>query len=100
MKDVLAKVKKEYSRLRLESIRKGYSHSNSQLAVVALRSIHYSELDHNDVESIRHKYTGNTVYYFNMGDAYAETILAYVSYERVTFKIGNWGDLVESGNYH
>lgn len=100
MKDVLTKVKKEYSRLRLESIRKNYRVNNSQLAVLALRSVHHSELDHEDVESIRHKYTGNTVYYLNMGDTYAETILAYVSYERVTFKIGNWGDLVESGNYH
>ena len=101
MKDVLAKVKKEYAELKLKCIREHCYHvSNRELAILALSSVHWSELNHHGVKSIRHKYSGNTVYYLNVGETYAETILAYVSYERVTFKIGNWGDLVESGNYH
>lgn len=33
--------------------------------------------------------------YLNAGDTYAETLL----YVRCQFRIGNWGDIVERGNY-
>lgn len=42
---------------------------------------------------------GSLLLYANTGETYALTILAFVGYDRTLFKIGNWGDLVESGRY-
>lgn len=36
---------------------------------------------------------------YNTGDTYSQTVLAYVGYEKVSFKLGCWGDLIESKKY-
>jgi len=68
-------------------------------------------VDYHDIQSVRNKRTGNVVLYANLGDTYDTTILCYVSDAvnygthpanwkyKIQFRLGSWGDLVESGIY-
>lgn len=81
--------------------------SNGAKLSLALKGI----VDHHGIESVRNKRTGNVVMYANLGDTYDTTVLCYVSnacsYDchpanwkyKVQFRLGSWGDLVESGLY-
>ncbi len=56
-----------------------------------------------DIQSVRNKVTGMRVLYANTGDTYDTTILCYISHGyngyEAQFRLGSWGDLVESGRY-
>lgn len=97
----LKAVKTAYAKHNFRSL------SNGAKFALALEGI----VDHHGIESVRNKRTGNVVMYANLGDTYDTTILCYVSdagnYNRhpanwkykVQFRLGSWGDLVESGLY-
>lgn len=50
---------------------------------------------------IQMRYSLTVVYYANTGETYDTTVLAWhnARTRRTVFKLGSWGDLVESGRY-
>ena len=96
LKQALVLCKDEYRKL----IRSGVHD------LVKRERIVYSVLNNNadlingyDVLSFVNKYTGRCVYCINVGETYERTIMVYVGADRAHFKIGNWGDLIETGKY-
>jgi hypothetical protein len=97
----LQAVKAAYAKHRFRSI------STRAKFALALEGL----VDHHDIQSVRNKRTGNVVMYANLGDTYNTTILCYVSDAcpkmthpanwkyKIQFRLGSWGDLVESGLY-
>jgi hypothetical protein len=92
----------EHRRLR-DAIKRDYQRLNRQVFNpydAMRRALRKNEQAwHFGIELIQSKYSCTTIYYLNTGETYNMTILAYYSKSRVIFKIGNWGDLVDSGRY-
>jgi hypothetical protein len=96
MQEHLKAVKAEYKRLVAAGKNPG------RAAYLALESLN-GPVSHG-TEAIRRSGRLATVFYANMGETYATTILAYVSSdlfgrESARFTLGTWGGLVESGRY-
>lgn len=53
------------------------------------------------MEALNMRYSYTVLYYANTGEAYRTTVLAWhnARTQRTEFRLGNWGDLVESGRY-
>jgi hypothetical protein len=109
MKDHLTKpdlnaIKREYNRLRDAYWKRnrtnpwGYD-DHQRLALKAMKWFIETYNEGYGVEYIERCRDNQINYYVNMGETYATTVIAHCSHSRVTFKLGSWGDLVESGEY-
>lgn len=65
--------------------------------IIALESVP----DTYGIGDVSRKYSCTVVYFANTGETYQTTVLAWHNFntQRTQFRLGNWGDLVESGRY-
>jgi|LakMenEpi03Aug12_release.lakeMendotaPanAssembly.Ray.scaffolds.fasta_scaffold615500_1 hypothetical protein len=91
MEEILKQTKKVYRNTK----RQGLTSYDSMMD--ALESVPNTY----GVESLQMRYSSTILYYANTGETYETTVLAWHNpySQRTTFKLGNWGDLVESGDY-
>lgn len=89
----------------LNAIKADYRNAITKLGLSPYLAMHLalenSPVYNHGVESIGAKYSNTEVFYLNRGYPYDHTVLAFYSRDskRVTFRLGNWGDLVETGRY-